>query len=241
MTVQVELHEPGVKAIAIPDVAVTVNEEGHHIVTVIRDGKAVPTEITIATDKEPEVRAGGWIRVLSGLQPGDEVAIENGYALPKDTPVVVLPAEGAASSPEAAASRPMNAVTPLVSGPSQFVVRHSKAILFLTVCLCLAGALSALTMPASVFPQTDFPRVVISIDNGVMPADEMMATVTRPVEEAMKDIPGVVNVRSATGRGSAEVNVFFSWSVDMEKSELQVHSRLSQIRATLPVTATTSV
>ena len=135
----------------------------------------------------------------------------------------------------------MNAVTPLVSGPSHFVVRHSKAILFLTVCLCLAGALSALTMPASVFPQTDFPRVVISIDNGVMPADEMMATVTRPVEEVMKDIPGVVNVRSATGRGAAEVNVFFNWSVDMEKSELHVQSRLSQIRATLPATATTSV
>ena len=135
----------------------------------------------------------------------------------------------------------MNTVTLLESGLSRFVVRHSKAILFLTVCLCLAGALSALTMPSSVFPQTDFPRVVILIDNGVMPGDEMMATVTRPVEEAMKDIPGVVSVRSATGRGSAEVNVFFNWSVDMEKSELHVHSRLSQIRATLPATATTSV
>jgi CzcA family heavy metal efflux pump len=135
----------------------------------------------------------------------------------------------------------MNTVTHLESGLSRLVVRHSKAILFLTVCLCLAGALSAVTMPASVFPQTDFPRVVISIDNGVMPADEMMATITRPVEEVMKDIPGVVSVRSATGRGSAEVNVFFNWSVDMEKSELHVHSRLSQIRATLPSTAVTSV
>ena len=127
------------------------------------------------------------------------------------------------------------------SSTSRFVVRQSKAILFLTGCLCLAGILSAISMPASVFPQTDFPRVVILIDNGVMPGDEMMATVTRPVEEAMKDIPGVVSVRSATGRGSAEVNVFFNWSVDMEKSELFVHSRLSQIRATLPTTATTSV
>jgi hypothetical protein len=105
MTVQVELHEPAVEALAIPDVAVTVNEEGHRIVTVVRGGKALPTEITIASDAQPEVRAGGWIRVLSGLEPGDEVAIENGYALPKDTPVVVLPAEAAASSPEAAASR----------------------------------------------------------------------------------------------------------------------------------------
>src|SRR5438270_12269833 len=124
---------------------------------------------------------------------------------------------------------------------SRFVVRHSKAIVFVTGCLCLGGVLSALTMPSSVFPQTDFPRVVILIDNGVMPGDEMMASVTRPVEEAMKEIPGVVSIRSATGRGSAEVNVFFNWSVDMEKSELHVHSRLSQIRGSLPATLTTTV
>lgn len=123
----------------------------------------------------------------------------------------------------------------------RLVVRQSKAILFLTFCLCLAGVVSALTMPSSVFPQTDFPRVVILIDNGVMPGDQMMATITRPIEEAMKDIPGVVSVRSATGRGSAEVSVFFDWKVDMQKSELHVHSRLAQIRSTLPATATTNV
>jgi CzcA family heavy metal efflux pump len=130
---------------------------------------------------------------------------------------------------------------PLESGFSRFIVRQSKAVFFLTACLCVAGLLSALTMSSSVFPQTNFPRVVVLIDNGVMPGDQMMATVTRPVEEAMKDIPGVVSVRSATGRGSAEVNVFFDWSVDMEKSELHVHSRLSQIRSTLPATASTNV
>src|SRR5256885_15806407 len=116
----------------------------------------------------------------------------------------------------------------------QFAIRNSVPITFIVIALCLAGIFAAFRMPSSVFPQTDFPRVVILVDNGVMPGDEMMATVTRPIEEAMKDIPGVVNVRSATGRGSAEVNVFFSWSVDMEKSELHVQSRLSQIRGTLP-------
>lgn len=118
-----------------------------------------------------------------------------------------------------------------------FVLRHRKAILFLTAALCLAGAYSAYTMPAAVFPQTDFPRVVILIDNGVMPADEMMATITRPVEEAMKNIPGTMNIRSTTGRGSAAVNVFFDWSTDMVQAELYVLGRLAQIRSTLPSSA----
>ena len=96
-----------------------------------------------------------------------------------------------------------------------YIVRHRKIILFLSLIFCLAGAYAAHRMPASVFPQTDFPRVVILVDNGVMPADEMMATITRPIEEAMKDTPGTVNIRSATGRGSAEVNVFFDWHTYM--------------------------
>ena len=78
------------------------------------------------------------------------------------------------------------------SALGRFATRHALAITFIAVALCLAGVLSALRMPSSVFPQTDFPRVVILVDNGIMPADEMMATVTRPIEEAMKDIPGAV-------------------------------------------------
>ena len=123
----------------------------------------------------------------------------------------------------------------------QFAIRHKLAIAFICVALCLAGVYSATRMPSSVFPQTDFPRCVILVDNGVMPADEMMATITRAIEEAMKDIPGAVTVRSATGRGSAEISVFFNWQVNMIQSELFVHSRLSEIRSKLPATASTTV
>ena len=122
-----------------------------------------------------------------------------------------------------------------------FAIHHRKGILFVALVVCLAGAYSAYLLPASVFPQTNFPRVVMLVDNGVMPADEMMATITRPIEEAMKDIPGSVNIRSATGRGSAEINVFFNWHTDMVQAELYVLGRLSQIRSSLPETATTAV
>jgi CzcA family heavy metal efflux pump len=123
----------------------------------------------------------------------------------------------------------------------QFATRHALSITFICAALCLAGVYSALNISSSVFPQTNFPRVVVLVDNGVMPADEMMATITRPIEEAMKDIPGVSTVRSATGRGSAEVNVFFNWKVDMIQSELYVLGRLSQIRSSLPPTAEANV
>ncbi len=126
------------------------------------------------------------------------------------------------------------------SSLGRFATHHALSITFITLALCLSGIYAGLHMPSSVFPQTNFPRVVILVDNGVMPGDEMMATITRPIEEAMKDIPGAVTIRSATGRGSAEISVFFNWHVDMIQSELYVLGRLAQIRSTLPPTATTT-
>jgi CzcA family heavy metal efflux pump len=122
-----------------------------------------------------------------------------------------------------------------------FAEQHSLPLIFMTFILCLAGIYAALTLPSSVFPKTDFPRVVLLVDNGVMPSEEMMATITRPIEEAMKDIPGVTTIRSATGRGAAEVNVFFNWQVDMIRAELFVLGRLEQIRGSLPSTVEAEV
>jgi len=59
--------------------------------------------------------------------------------------------------------------------------RHSKSIIFLIITLVLVGAYLAFTIPIAVFPATNFPRIVIGIDNGVMPIDQMMVTITRPV------------------------------------------------------------
>jgi CzcA family heavy metal efflux pump len=136
-------------------------------------------------------------------------------------------------------------VDPAASGRQwllgRFAARHAIAITFITLALCMGGVYSAFKVSSSVFPQTNFPRVVILVDNGVMPADEMMARITRPIEEAMKDIPGAETIRTATGRGSAEISVFFNWKVNMVQSELYVIGRLSQIRSTLPSTASTSV
>ncbi len=122
----------------------------------------------------------------------------------------------------------------------EFARRQSKSVAFVVLAFCLGGIYSALSMPSSLFPRTDFPRVVIMVDNGVMPADEMMVRVTRPIEEAMKDVPGAVTLRNLTSRGSAEISVFFAWSADMVQSELYVLSRLSQIKTALPATATLS-
>ncbi len=127
------------------------------------------------------------------------------------------------------------------SSVGRFAIRHGASITFLVLAVALAGGYAANRMPSSVFPQTDFPRVIIIAQNGMMPSDEMMATITRPIEEAMKDIQGCQTVRSSTGRGTAEIDLFFSWDTDMHRAELDTQAHLAQIRAGLPSALSTEV
>ena len=129
----------------------------------------------------------------------------------------------------------------MTSGLGRFLTRNALAITFIAILLCAAGIFAALRMPSSVFPSTTFPRIIVTVSNGIMPANEMMATVTRPIEEALKSIPGVRNVLSTTTRGAAIVNVEFPWDTDMQRAELYVLGRVSEIRGELPAGAVTEV
>src|SRR2546430_7598463 len=101
----------------------------------------------------------------------------------------------------------------------------------------MLGAYLAFTVPVSVFPETNFPRILISVDNGVMPIDQMMVTITRPIEETVNTVPGLLSVRSITSRGSAEVDLFFRWDVDMFQTLQYVNAALSRVQPELPNTA----
>src|SRR5882757_5950757 len=94
-----------------------------------------------------------------------------------------------------------------------WTARHGKPIIFVIVALIAAGAYLAQSIPVAVFPATDFPRIVVGADNGVAPIDQMLVTVTRPLEEAMNGVQGLESVRSITSRGSAEIDLFFNWQV----------------------------
>jgi CzcA family heavy metal efflux pump len=115
--------------------------------------------------------------------------------------------------------------------------RLSRPVLFLTISLALVGGYLALSIPISVFPNTDFPRIVVGVDNGVMPIDQMLVTITRPIEEAVNSVPGLLKVTSITSRGSAEVDLFFDWNSDMILTLQRVDAVVARLQAELPPTA----
>ena len=118
-----------------------------------------------------------------------------------------------------------------------WTARHGKPIIFVILTLVAVGIYMAVSIPVAVFPSTDFPRIVVGADVGVYPIDQMLVTVTQPLEEAVNTVPGLDHVTSITSRGSAEIDLFFNWSVDMYQTLELVNAALARVQPTLPAQA----
>ena len=111
---------------------------------------------------------------------------------------------------------------------------HRRSVLFLCAMLVAGGLFSAFSMPVALFPNVAFPRIQVFLDAGDRPAQQMALEVTRPAAVAIRNVPGVTNVRSTTSRGSAEITVDFNWGTDTSRALLQVDAAVSQILPQLP-------
>ncbi len=118
-----------------------------------------------------------------------------------------------------------------------WTARHAKPIIFVILTLVAVGIYLAQTIPVAVFPDTNFPRVVVGVDNGVFPIDQMLVTCTKPIEEALNTVQGLEQIYTITSRGTAEIDLFFNWKVDMYRTLELVNAALARVQTSLPPTA----
>jgi cobalt-zinc-cadmium resistance protein CzcA len=111
---------------------------------------------------------------------------------------------------------------------------YSKPIIFVGVLILMAGIYCYLQMQTNLFPEVLFPRITVIADAGQQPIDRMMITVTKPLESAVKKVPGVTIVKSYTGRGSSDIDVYFKWGTDIYALKTQLESRINEIKSFLP-------
>ena len=118
-----------------------------------------------------------------------------------------------------------------------WTARHGKPIVFVILTMVAVGVYLALTIPVAVFPDTNFPRIIVGADNGVFPIDQMLVTTTKPLEESLNTVPGLDHLWSVTSRGTAEIDLFFNWNVDMYRTLELVNAQIARVQATLPAGA----
>jgi CzcA family heavy metal efflux pump len=117
---------------------------------------------------------------------------------------------------------------------AEIVSRRRRSLLTLLGILVAAGIAAAFLMPVGLFPNVLFPRIAVTIDAGDRPPAQMEIVITRPVEQAVRAIPGVQNLRSTTSRGSAEMSINFAWGSDMDLALQRVEAALTRAQSNLP-------
>ncbi len=117
---------------------------------------------------------------------------------------------------------------------SNFFVSHKNPIAVLLAILIAAGVFTYTRMQSSLFPEVTFPKIKVIAENGLQPVNKMMVTVTKPLENAIKRVPSLKNVRSLTSRGSCEISAFMDWNADIDLSKQQIESSINQIKDELP-------
>ncbi|HVV55676.1 MAG TPA: efflux RND transporter permease subunit, partial [Mucilaginibacter sp.] len=111
---------------------------------------------------------------------------------------------------------------------------HKKP-LSLVLALIVGGGLFVYSkLQTSLFPEITFPKIKIIADEGLQPVNKMMVTVTKPLENAIKQVPDLQMIRSTTSRGSCEISAFMSWNSDIDLSLQRIQSSIQQIRNDLP-------
>jgi len=110
-----------------------------------------------------------------------------------------------------------------------------KSPLTLAIIIVIMGGMFAYSkMQTSLFPEITFPKVKIIADAGEQPVDQMMVSVTRPLELAIKKVPDLITLRSTTSRGSCEISAFMDWNSDIDLNQQRIESKINEIRNTLP-------
>src|ERR1700730_348335 len=120
-------------------------------------------------------------------------------------------------------------------------ITHKKPITLVLAIIIMGGLLAYSKLQTSLFPEITFPKIKVIADEGLQPVNKMMITVTKPLENAIKQVPDLEMVRSTTSRGSAEISAFMSWSANIDLSKEQIESQISKIRQDLPADVNISV
>jgi len=113
-------------------------------------------------------------------------------------------------------------------------VKYKSPIAVILILILFGGAYSYKNLSTSLFPNVTFPKIKIIADNGQQPVDKMMVTVTKPLENAIKLVENLKQIRSITSMGSCEISAFLDWGSDINVDKQRIESRIAQIKNDLP-------
>src|SRR5689334_4567630 len=115
-----------------------------------------------------------------------------------------------------------------------FFITYKNPLTVFIAIVIMGGLFVYNRLQTSLFPEITFPKIKIIADAGLQPVDKMMVTVTKPLENAIKQVPDLADIRSTTSRGSCEISAYMNWDANIDLSQQRIESKIAEIKNDLP-------
>ena len=115
-----------------------------------------------------------------------------------------------------------------------FSINNKFIIGLFTLVLILVGAYSAYTLPIDALPDITNNQVQIITTSPNLATQDVEQFITYPIEQAVKPIPNVIELRSISRFGLSVITVVFTEDTDIYWARAQISERLKEAENSIP-------
>src|SRR6187402_3636187 len=116
----------------------------------------------------------------------------------------------------------------------QFSIKNKFIILLFTLVLIAWGSYSVKKLPLDALPDVTNNQVQIITTAPTLASQEVEQLITYPLEQSVKTIPKVIELRSISRFGLSVVTVVFKDDVDVYWARQQVTEKLTEVKSQIP-------
>ncbi len=117
---------------------------------------------------------------------------------------------------------------------STWSIRNPVPPIAMFLVFCVVGLVSFFRLPVTQFPNIDIPIVTVSVAQAGAAPSEMVAQVTKPIENAIAGITGVKHITSQVSDSVSATTVEFELSTNSDRALNDVKDAVARVRGTLP-------
>ena len=112
---------------------------------------------------------------------------------------------------------------------SRLAIEYSRLTICFWLAIAVAGIFAFSSLKYSLFPAVNFPVVVIRAQANTTTVLDTEAKITKPLETALANIPGLAQLFSSTYSGQTVVNLLLDTDIDIEEATANIKTTLNQL------------
>lgn len=108
-------------------------------------------------------------------------------------------------------------------------LKNSSGVAILVGIITFLGLYSLTELPVQLFPDIERPQISIQTSWRAAAPEEIESEILEPQEEVLQGLPGMRSMTANANQGNAWINLQFGLETDMQKTLIEVISRMNRI------------